>query len=120
MTNRLHSIAETQQFIRDAADAGLSEDQVKEITDTVSSDPLQGVEVQGSGGVRKIRVGGRGKGKSGGYRVMVAYVGEDAPTYLLALLSKGDRDTFTDRETAAMKAFTTAVRQNWRERKKRP
>lgn len=73
--------------------------------------------MKGSGGVRKVRVAGRGKGKSGGYRVMVAYVGEDAPAYLVALLSKDDRDNFTDRETAAMKVLTASIKRHWRERK---
>lgn len=115
----MHSVGETQQFENDAADAGLSEVQVKEIVDMVSADPSQGDLVKGSGGVRKVRVAGRGKGKSGGYRVMVAYVGEEAPAYLVALLSKDDRDNFTDRETAAMKVVTASIKRNWREQKRK-
>ncbi len=74
---------------------------------------------QGSGGVRKVRIGGRGKGKSGGYRVMVAYLGADVPAYLLTVLSKGDRANFDGEEIAAMKDFTTALKQTWRERRAR-
>ena len=118
MPSRLHTIAETPPFIRDAASAGLSDAEVREIMDMVAADPRQGDEVQGSGGVHKVRVAGRGKGKSGGYRIMVAFVGEDAPAYLLALLSKGDRGNFTAAEVAQMKAITTVLRQNWRERRK--
>ncbi len=117
MSGRLHTIAELPQFMRDAADAGLSEDEVRALVDLVAADPLQGDEVQGSGGVRKVRVAGRGKGKSGGYRVMVAYIGPDAPAYLLALLSKGDRDNFTAREIATLKAVTTVIKQARRDRR---
>jgi hypothetical protein len=119
MLGRLHTVAETPQFFRDAAHAGLSSDEVATIVDAVAANPRQGTEVQGSGGVRKVRIAGRGKGKSGGYRVMVAFVDEDAPAYLLALLSKGDRENFTQQEIAAMKAVTTAIKQMWRARRKR-
>ena len=75
--------------------------------------------MQGSGGVRKVRVAGRGKGKSGGYRVMVAYLGEDVPAYLLAVLSKGGRANFSAGEIAGMREATTAIKQAWRERRRR-
>lgn len=117
MSDRLHTVAETPPFLRDAASAGLDETEVRAIVDMVAADPRQGDEVQGSGGVRKVRVAGRGKGKSGGYRIMVAFVGEEAPVYLLALLSKGDRGNFTAAEIAQMKALTTTLKQNWRERR---
>lgn len=117
MSSRLHTIAETPPFLRDAADVGLSHAEVREIVDMVAADPRQGDEVKGSGGVRKVRVAGRGKGKSGGYRIMVAFVGEEAPVYLLALLSKGDRGNFTAAEIAQMKTLTTTLKQHWRERR---
>ena len=85
----------------------------------VASDPLQGVEIRGSGGVRKFRVAGRGKGKSGGYRVIAAYFGADVPVYLLALLSKGDRENFTDKEGAGFKTLTTAISHYWRDRRRK-
>ena len=89
------------------------------MVDTVATNPAQGDEVQGSGGVRKVRVAGRGKGKSGGYRVMVAYLGEDLPAYLLAVLSKGERANFSPAEIAGMRQATTAIKQARRDRKGR-
>jgi hypothetical protein len=82
----------------------------------IASDPAQGDEVVGSGGIRKVRIGGRGKGKSGGFRVMTAFVGDEAPAYLLALLSKGDRANFTRSEINEMKAMTSAIKAFWRKR----
>lgn len=117
MPSRLHTIAETPPFFRDAASAGLSDAEVRAIVDMVAANPRQGDEVQGSGGVRKVRVAGRGKGKSGGYRIMVAFVGDEAPAYLLALLSKGDRGNFTAAEIAQMKALTAAIKRHWQERR---
>jgi mRNA-degrading endonuclease RelE of RelBE toxin-antitoxin system len=76
MPSVLHTVAELPQFARDCRAAGLSEDQRSAIVDAISADPLQGDEIRGSGGVRKVRVAGRGKGKSGGYRVVTAYLAQ--------------------------------------------
>jgi hypothetical protein len=116
VTPGLQTVAETAQYLRDAAQAGLTEEERKAIVDLVAADPRQGVELRGSGGVRKIRIAGRGKGKSGGYRGIAAYFGPHAPTYLLALLSKGDRSNFTAAEIAAFKAMTEAIDRFWKAR----
>ena len=114
----LHTVVETPRFLRDAALAGIDDDGRGAIVDAIATSPAQGDEVQGSGGVRKVRVAGRGKGKSGGYRVMVAFLADDVPAYLLAVVSKGDRANFGKDEVAAMKAVTTAIKQQWRGRRR--
>lgn len=113
---RLHAVAEVPQFIRDTADAGLSPEEYKRIVDTFAADPAAGDEVRGSGGARKVRFAGRGKGKSGGYRVMAAYIGPHAPVYLLALLSKGERGNFSAAEVAAFKTLTGQISRYWKKR----
>ena len=57
-----------------------------------------------------------GKGKSGGYRIISAYLGEDIPVYLLAALSKGERANFNASEIAAFRKITAGLKQLWRER----
>jgi len=49
----------------------------------------------GTGGARKLRVAGRGKGKRGGYRVIPYFGAEDVPVFLLALYGKGRRADLT-------------------------
>lgn len=116
MVIRLHTVVETPPFLRAADQAGVTEDERRAIVDMIAANPAQGDEVVGSGGVRKARVAGRGKGKSGGYRVMVAYIGEGLPVYLLGVLSKGDRGNFDQSEITAMKGFTAALKVAWRKR----
>lgn len=70
----------------------------------------------GSGGIRKVRVAGRGKGKSGGYRVLAAYVGPDAPVYLLAVLSKADRENFSPAEVQQLARLTLSIKAHWQKR----
>lgn len=119
MAAALHTVAETSEFLRDAKDAGVTDAERERIVAAVSADPEGGVDVVGSGGVRKVRIAGRGKGKSGGYRIMVAFIGNEAPAYVLALISKGERANFSQREIAAMKQFTDELRRYWRSKKGR-
>ena len=54
---------------------------------TKTEDPHAGDIMKGTGGARKRRFAGRGKGKSGGYRTVSYY--DDVPVPLLALIDKG-------------------------------
>nr|WP_306025520.1 type II toxin-antitoxin system RelE/ParE family toxin [Oceaniradius stylonematis] len=47
--------------------------------------------IPGTGGARKVRFVGSGKGKSGGYRTIHYFAADDIPIFLLALVKKGDR-----------------------------
>jgi hypothetical protein len=113
-----HAVAELPQFIRDADALDLTEDARHAIISAVSADPLNGDEVRGSGGVRKVRFAGRGKGKSGGYRVITAYFGVDIPVYLIAILSKGERANFSAAEIAGFRKLTTEISRYWRRRRR--
>lgn len=111
-----HTVAETATFVRDAERQRLPSQARQDIVESVARNPTQGDEIQGSGGIRKVRFAGRGKGKSGGYRALVAYLGTHMPVYLLALLSKGERANFTAAEIAAFKAVVGDIRRAWQER----
>jgi len=69
--------------------------------------------IVGSGGCRKVRVAGRGKGKSGGYRVITYFVVEIA-VYLLWVISKGRTANLTKAQVNDLakvtKALTDAVK----------
>ena len=110
MDEPLQTVAETDGFIGDCEDAGVDGQQRLAIVKMIARDPKQGDLVKNSGGVRKVRVAGRGKGKSGGYRVMTAYLDVERPVYLLALLSKGDAANFDDDDIAEMKKFMAELK----------
>lgn len=84
-------VIETPTFIADCRNAGLSEDDASEMVRAISADPLTGDLIPGTGGARKRRFAGRGKGKSGGYRTVSYFASEDVPVLLLALIDKGER-----------------------------
>ena len=96
----------------------MSADDVDAVVRTVSDDPTAGDLMQGTGGARKLRVAGRGKGKSGGYRVVTFYAAEDVPVFLLDAYSKGDAANLTKAERNQLRdvleeiadAYRTGVR----------
>jgi len=68
----------------------MTEAERKLAVDTVAADPMAGDLIVGSGGCRKLRIAGRGFGKSGGYRIVAYFAGVDAPVFLLWLCRKED------------------------------
>jgi mRNA-degrading endonuclease RelE of RelBE toxin-antitoxin system len=50
--------------------------------------PDAGDIMPGTGGARKVRFSGRGKGKSGGYRVITFFAADDIPVFLIDVYSK--------------------------------
>lgn len=53
-----------------AADKALSAKELSAALTAIAQDPLSGDLLKGTGGVRKLRVKGDGRGKSGGARVI--------------------------------------------------
>lgn len=110
MERPLHTVAETPGFIATAAKAGMTDAEREAAVLQIASDPAGGDLVVGSGGVRKVRVAGRGFGKSGGYRVATAFLNLNRPVYLLAVLSKGKAANFTAAQIKMLKALTDRLR----------
>jgi hypothetical protein len=100
----VHTVIETSAYLAQAKAEGMSEEEMKVAVDTVAADPQGGVVIARSGGFRKRRIAGKGKGKSGGYRIVSYYAGERVPTFMIAVLSKSSRENFSKAEVNAMKA----------------
>nr|WP_244936156.1 hypothetical protein [Methylobacterium currus] len=49
--------------------------------------------------------------------MLTASVGPDAPVYLLAVLSKSDRDTSSDAEVLQLAKLTSSIRAYWQHRR---
>lgn len=116
---KMHTVIETEEFLKDAKSAGLSDDDRKDIIDFISENPLAGVEMAGTGGARKVRFAAKGKGKSGGVRVITFYSGADIPVFLLNVFAKGDKVNLTQAERNALKKILGDVAEAYRKRKDR-
>jgi len=94
----MHAVIETPSFLIDCRNAGLFDDEISGIVAAISLDPMSGDLIPGTGGARKLRIAGRGKGKSGGYRTISYFAGDDVPVLLLALINKGERADLSQTE----------------------
>ena len=100
-------------FARPTIFADASNDERRALIDHLAENPLAGVEIPGTGGVRKLRFAALGRGKSGGARAIYFYGGEDMPVYALLAYAKTD---LTSAERRAVAALAAAIRAAGKER----
>ena len=79
----MQTVIETPAYLASAKDENVSVDERNEIVAFLAANPDAGDIMAGTGGARKVRFGGRGKGKSGGYRIITFYADEDIPLFRL-------------------------------------
>jgi hypothetical protein len=108
-TPGVHVVVETAPFIAAAKAAGLSSGEIGRIIDHLARRPDAGDLIQGTGGARKLRFAGRGKGKSGGYRVITFYSGASLPVFLLTVFAKGERADLSKAERNALAQLTKVL-----------
>jgi hypothetical protein len=106
----MQTVIETDSYLRDAKHAGMSEDERTAAVVYVATDPEAGAVMQGTGGVRKARLAGRGKGKSGGYRIVWYFGGGDIPVFLITVFGKGEKDNISNAECNALRQMTATLR----------
>ena len=108
MVNELHTVIETPDFIV-AAKAILSDDERNELIAYISTRPMAGKAMRGTGGARKLRWAAKGKGKSGGARVVYFYSGANVPGVLLDISGKSEKDNLTKAETNTLKGILSEL-----------
>jgi hypothetical protein len=112
----VHSVVETNAYLAAAKAAGMSDEERTLVVNLLATDPLAGDLMVGTGGCRKIRIAGRGKGKSGGYRVITVFGGNDVPLFLLTVFGKDEKANLTKAERNALAAVTQTLFDSYRAR----
>lgn len=110
----MQTVIETPTYLREAAKAGAGEAERATIVDFIAANPDAGDAIQGTGGCRKVRVAGRGKGKSGGYRLITFYSGSDIPVFLLTIYSKGALGNLSVAQRNTLKLMTKHLVETYR------
>ena len=87
----------------------MTEEEIVLLVDYLAANPDAGAEIKGTGGCRKIRVVRRGKGKSGGYRVITFFSGPAIPLFLFYAYSKADRDDLDGKQRNALRSVTKEI-----------
>ena len=111
----MHAVIETPTYLRSAKAAGMASEEMAGAIELVSRHPQIGDLIEGTGGARKVRLAGRGKGKSGGYRVITYYADEDTPVFMLDVYSKGEKANLTKAERNEFRAILSALSGEYRE-----
>lgn len=119
MGDRRHTVVETPGFIAQAKREGMSDDERVDLVSFLAENPTSGDLIVGSGGCRKLRFARAGGGRSGGYRAVTFFEGEDGRVFLLAMLAKGSRANFSATEVKAMADATAMIKAAMRAARKR-
>ena len=77
---------------------GASSDDIIAMEDAIAQAPETGVVIRGTNGLRKIRFGYGGRGKSGGGRTIYYVMLDDEAVYLLVAYAKVDKEDITSDE----------------------
>jgi hypothetical protein len=115
MEDAVHAVIETPAFLASAADEGIGEEERTAIVAYVAARPTAGEVIQGTGGARKLRFAGRGKGKSGGYRVITFYAAGDIPVFLLDVYAKDSQANLSKAQRNELRKVLTVLPKAWRE-----
>jgi hypothetical protein len=113
----VQTVVETESYLRDARATGITADERVGIVEFIAANPDAGKEIRGTGGARKVRFAGKGKGKSGGYRVITFYRGEDVPVFLLNVFAKNEKTDLSQGERNELKTVLAALADAYRRRK---
>ena len=102
-------------YLREARRLGLNEDDLNAIKAFIALQPSAGDVIPGSGGARKARIRAKGRGKSGGYRVITFFSGVEIPVFLLDIYSKRDKANMTRGEVNRLRKIIVAISREYME-----
>ena len=108
----VHTVIQTLSFEAAVKSAKMGDDEVTATIDYVASNPKGGDLMVGTGGVRKARIAKPGAGKSGGYRVVWWFGGDDIPIFLLSAFGKNEKDNLSKAERNALRRLTATLRES--------
>jgi len=109
----VHTVVETKAYVAAAKSAGMSEEEMQAVVDALAADPEAGAIMQGCGGARKFRYAKPGKGKSGSYRIVTYYGGDNIPVFLITVFGKGEKSNLSGAEKNAVAKLTKKLRDEY-------
>lgn len=90
----MYTIAETEQFIRQAAAIWTDDERLK-FFGYLAQNPLKGDVIPNANGLRKIRYLAKGQGKRGGVRVIYYNMLADGLIVAVAIYPKNEQDNLS-------------------------
>ncbi|MDP2154363.1 MAG: type II toxin-antitoxin system RelE/ParE family toxin [Sulfuricella sp.] len=109
------TVAELPEYIR-RAEKLLSDAERRDVVDYLAIHPKAGDVMEGTGGIRKLRWGRGGRGKSGGVRVVYYFHSEAMPLYLLSLFAKNEQANLNKAERNELAVLVDILVSVWLEK----
>ena len=109
------TIAEVPEYIRQAEKL-LTAEERQDIVSYLAVHSKSGDLIEGTGGIRKLRWGRGGRGKSGGVRVIYYYHSEAMPLYLITLFAKNEQANLSKADRNVMAKLVDILVATWIER----
>jgi hypothetical protein len=109
----MQTALETPSYLADAERLFTRQERLA-IVDRLATDPTCGVVIPGSGGIRKVRFGFGGRGKSGGARIVYLFSGESLPVFVLAVFAKNEKADLSKAERNALAKMVTDMIESYR------
>ena len=81
-----------------------------EMEGSIAADPDGAPLIRGTGGIRKLRWAGSGRGKRGGIRTVYFWHVGPGIVYMLAAYAKADRDDLTAADRKALSRLVAAIK----------
>ena len=106
------TVVETKAFTG-RAKGRMSAAEVDRAIEVIARDPLCGDLIQGTGGIRKVRFAVKGRGKSGGVRIVYYYYNESMPVFLLTVFAKNEKADLARAERNALGKVARALRESY-------
>ena len=113
------TVVETSAFVRRAQKL-LSTEEHEDLLFFLALHPQSGDEIPGTGGVRKVRYAARGKGKSGGVRVIYYFFDEENPLYAIFLYGKNEQANLTPAQKQVVAALAATLKATAKVRRIKP
>jgi len=109
----LITIVELPEYIK-KADKVLTADERSKLLYYLSENPEAGILLKETGGIRKLRWSSKGKGKSGGSRVIYFYYNTTLPLFLLTIFSKNEKINLSKAERNELAQLTELLINNYK------
>ena len=102
---------EVPTFSKKWKELGLTDDNLRELQNILLEDPKSGKVIQGTGGLRKIRIPMKNTGKSGGARVLYVDIEYKETIYFINVYAKNEQEDLSEEEKKAFKVVVKFLKE---------
>ncbi len=98
-------------FTKKWKELGFTDENLRDLENILLANPKSGDVIQGTGGLRKIRIPLNSKGKRGGGRVIYVDIEFRETIYFINVYTKNEKDDLTEEEKKAFKAVVSSLKE---------